>query len=965
MRKLFFFIFTFSACITQIKAQDRISKEAWIQQVMSRMSPEDKIAQLFVIRSKSDTNEADINFTKNLLTRYAIGGVCFFQGKPRRQVELTNEFQRIARIPLMISMDAEWGTGMRLKNDGFSYPKNMTLGAIQDNQLIYQTGVEIGQQLKRLGVHLNYAPVVDINLNPNNPVINERSFGSNKNEVTAKAFAMMNGMQDAGVLACLKHFPGHGDTDIDSHLDLPIIAHDRQRIENVETYPYRILTRYQPASIMVGHLHIPSLDTSRNLPATLSPIIVNSLIRDSFNYDGLIITDALEMKAVAKNYPNGELEKLAFLAGNDILLLSENVEKSIQYLLEALQRDEISIAALDEKVIRILRAKYQCGLDQRSVINTDNIEVDLKKKEFNISKEKLYRAAVTLIRDESNDVPIRNLNQKIISISINQDKSNTFQDRLQNYKKSERYYYNTNQLPSNKDIKNFESKDLVFISLHKLNFKKDQNFGISNATIDWINELSMKTKVVLVIFGNPYLANQFSNVKSIILAYEDNSLMQDVTAQLVFGAGAIIGKSPMDIGINYQKQITRPSLLRLGYAPAETVGMNSNFIFQIDSLAMQMIHNRTTPGCQILVAKDGKIVMSKEYGYLRYDSIDAVTPTTLYDIASLTKIAATVPSLMILQDQNKFDLKKKFSNYFEAFVTSNKADATFKDFLLHQARFVSWIPFYKSTLISPDTLNIINWSYYRKQRSDSFNIQVTDSLFLRTDMRDSVFQKIINSKRHEEKKFWYSDIGFYFMPALVEKLSGLNFENFLIKNIINPLGLDYFCYNPIDKNIPKNQIAPSEEDEYFRHQEIQGYVHDMGAAMLGGISGHAGIFANAESIAKLMQCYLNRGNYGGQELISSNVILVYTDRDSELMRRGIGFDLKEIDPKDPPYVSSLASNKVYGHQGFTGTCVWVDPRYNLIYVFLSNRTYPKSSINNLHKYRYRTKIQDIIYKSIQ
>jgi beta-N-acetylhexosaminidase len=428
-------------------AQERMSESEWIEKVMSQMNTQDKVSQLFVIRSKSDDNIEEINYIKNLLAKYAIGGVCFFQGTPRRQVELTNTYQSICKVPLMISMDAEWGTGMRLKNDGFSYPKNISLGAIQNNQLIYQTGYDIGLQLKRLGVHMNYAPCVDINLNPNNPVINERSFGSDKAEVTSKAFSYMYGLQDAGVLACLKHFPGHGDTETDSHYDLPVLLHSRERIDSIESFPYKVLTKYDVASLMVGHLHIPSLDSISNIPATLSPLIVKNLIRDSLKFEGLIITDALEMKGVTKNYTNGQLELMAFQAGNDILLLSENVEKSIGYLVAAIDSNKITLSDLDEKVRRILKAKYKVSLDQLSLISPDNIELDLKKPEFTAFKEKLYRESITLLKDFKNQIPVRNLDQKMVSISFNSESNSSFQNRIQSYKKVRKFNYKSGEIP--------------------------------------------------------------------------------------------------------------------------------------------------------------------------------------------------------------------------------------------------------------------------------------------------------------------------------------------------------------------------------------------------------------------------------------------------------------------------------------------------------------------------------------
>ena len=962
-----FILCTFWILSKDVYAQLQIVNKNWVDSLLSTMTLNEKIGQLFMVRAYGNSDTGHINRIYRLILEKNIGGLCFFQGSANTQAELTRQYQNVAKIPLLVSIDAEWGLGMRLKQDGFYFPKQLTLGAVQDNKLIYQMGKQMAAQLKFLGIHLNFAPVLDINNNPNNPVINERSFGSDKILVTNKSYAYMQGLQDGGILACAKHFPGHGDTDMDSHEALPTLNQEKNQLDTLELFPFRVLCSKDIASVMVGHLAIPKLEEQQVIPATLSHNIIHNILREEFHYKGLVITDALEMKAVSKSFQPGELEIEALKAGNNILLLSENIEEAFLKILAAIENGSYSIDRLNQSVRLILEAKSKAGLSNYQEPDSSDLLNKINHPNAQALKENIYRQAITLVKDTMLNVPIRDLEKKIVSLSIGVNSITKFQSRISDFCNARHFYINKNDTIDLQVLDTLNSADLIIISLHKLSYKIKDSFGLTQNLKNIILNLASYKKIILVVFGNPYIIKDFDQLPSILLAYEDNFVAQDIAAQLLFGTDPIRGSLPLEISPNFYfgKSIKRPSLLRMGYAIPEATGLNSDSLMVIDKLAQKLVEQKVAPGCQILVAKDNKILYQKSFGSLDYNPAHSVQLETVYDLASLTKILASAPALMLMDDDNLLDVKKKLSLYLPILKGSNKENIPIRDILLHQARLATWIPFYKSTLVGQDTFNLINKEFYRHQYSDSFPICVAEDLFLRADYLDSVKLRIINSKLHEQKKFLYSDLGFYFIPALVDSLTGVNFEEFLNKSFYQPLGLNFMRYNPRNKNYTIPQIAPSEEDSYFRHQTLHGYVHDMGAALLGGVSGHAGLFANSKDVAIIMQCFLNNGNYGGREYFTAPQISLFTGRDEELGRRGLCFDLRDTSNLEFPYVSTLSSIRTFGHQGFTGTCAWADPDQNLVYIFLSNRTFPNSKINLLHRNRYRSKIHDAIYNAIK
>ncbi|MBK9630507.1 MAG: serine hydrolase [Saprospiraceae bacterium] len=957
---LLFWIFIQSTLHSQLNEVDH----DWIQKQLAEMSLDEKIGQLFMIRAYGRNDSAHIQAVVDLITNYKVGGLCFFQGDPATQAQLTNLYQSLSKIPLLVSMDAEWGLGMRLKKDGFHFPKQLTMGALTDDELIYKMGREQAVHLKRLGVHLNFAPVLDINNNPNNPVINERSFGDDKIKVSQKSYSFMKGLQDGGVLACAKHFPGHGDTDVDSHYDLPVIKHDRARLDSFELFPFKILGQTELASVMIAHLLIPELDDHK--PASLSKFVIQKLLRKDLAYDGLVITDALEMKAVSKNYTNGNLELEALKAGNDILLLSENIPAAIEAIKKALEDHEIKMSDLNKTVYRILMAKSKAGLVHYQEIKLERILEEINTAGAFQIRDKIFRQAITLVKDKKHKVPIRKLPKNSTVIAFGTKTENQFFVRLRSYFVSDEYFLDYQDSLDSKILESVDRSDVVIVSLHKLNYRSKEQYGLTLNAIEQLKQISKDKQVIVVVFGTPYVIHYLDFIPSILLAYEDHAQIHDVAAQILLGTDPISGVLPLAVSEEYPNGtgIFRPSLLRLGYAKPESMGLDSKVLAQIDSISYKMILDRATPGAQILVAKNRKIIFEKSFGTTDYLTNHPTQNETVYDLASLTKIIGSAPALMHLVDQYGLNTDWSLAQIFEDAKNTEIGALQFKDILLHQAGLPGWIPFFKQTLIGPDTLNLLDPYYYKKTSDSLFLIEVAENLFIRNDILDTIYQGILDIIPSNQKKYVYSDLGFYLVPKIFKNWTGHQFESWLEKDFYPSLGLHSTLFNPMYKTFPENLMAPSEDDHSFRQQVLLGYVHDMGAALMGGVSGHAGLFSQTRDLAIIMQCYLNLGQYGGLEYFTANTMRNFTARDEDLARRSLCFDLKQTTNAEQGYVSLMASDNIFGHQGFTGTCAWADPKHELIYIFLSNRTYPNSKVNLLHKNRYRMKIQDLIYKAM-
>ena len=936
------------------------SENKWVDSVYNQMSFDQKVGQLFMVAAYSNKDEAHCLEIEKLITESKVGGLIFFQGGPHRQSNLTNRYQSISKVPLFIGIDAEWGLSMRLDST-YRYPWNMTLGAVRDLRLIKKVGENMADESNRLGIHFNFAPVIDINTNPKNPIIGNRSFGEDKVNVANHAIALMDGVQSKGVFSTGKHFPGHGDTATDSHYALPLVNFDKSRIDKTELYPYKRMFDEGLVSVMVGHLNIPSLEPKENIPTTASFKVVTNLLQDELGFEGLIFTDALNMKAASKYLAPGDLDLETFLAGNDILLFPENVPLAIQKITTAFNENRITPQRLERSVKKILKYKFKAGLNNYKPIDTKNLAKDLITTSKNALQYQLYEHAVTVLKNSDNILPIKNLNQKIAYVKLGDDVNSTFVSTLKKYTEVVEIQSDTIDSLLVK-LKEFTT---VIVGFHKSD-KAWKKHDFTEKELQWLQEIAKNNTVILDAFTKPYSLssiNSFSDIEAVVLSYQNADIAQEVSAELIFGAIDSQGKLPVSIneefpvnhGIEFEK------INRLGFTAPENVGMSHEILSQIDKIADKAISQKMTPGMQILVARRGKVIYQKSFGYKTYDTTEKIDNSNLYDVASVTKIVATLPIAMQLFDHKKVQLDSKLSDMLPVFSNSNKKDINFKELLSHNAQLQPWIPFYKETL---DSLKKPDLKYYNTLFSEQFSKQVAQNLYLKNDYQDTLFKKIIDSKLLEKKEYKYSDLTFIILKEFIEKTYKKPLNDLSKQNLFTPLGMNNTMFNPLQ--VFKNeQIVPTEIDDYFRYSLLQGHVHDMAAAMQGGVAGHAGVFSNSMDLAKMMQMYLQKGNYGGVQYITNATFDTFNTCHfcDTSNRRGLGFDKPQLGKEGP--TCGCVSKSSFGHTGFTGTMVWADPETEIVYIFLSNRTFPNANATNkLSKENIREDIQKIIQNAI-
>ena len=945
---------------------------AWVDSVFNSLSLKERIAQSMVIRTFSNRDRAFYDSISRIIIKYNIGGLCFFQGDPQQQAQLTKYWQVLSKTPLLITIDAEWGLGMRLKN-AWSFPKQMTLGAVTDNELIYRMAYKIGEHCKSIGTQMNYAPVVDINSNPANPVINFRSFGEDPQQVAIKGAAYIRGLQDAGVMACAKHFPGHGDTDSDSHYTLPLLNHSRQTIDSIDLVPFRAAMAAHVSGLMTAHLYIPALDARKDMATSISDKAIDSLMKQVMGFEGLAITDALDMKGVTAAHQIGEIEKMAYLAGNDILLLPLAINAAINKIIKAIDQGEIGREEVDARCRKILTYKYITGLN---TFDYDDIDIDkipalVNDTESELITRQIYEQAVTIVKNQHDLLPLKRLDTlRIASVAIGSSAVSAFQKTLELY--APVTHFQAGDAPTAAEINNLRKQlqnfNLIIISLESPRLLPRNNYSVTQAALQLIAEIkSLPSHTVLDIFGNAYILKSFADNKdldAIVMSYENNDLVKDVSAQMLFGATGASGSLPVSVTSTYPAGtgfITRP-LERLRYSIPEEVGIDHRALDTLDRLIEKAIRDKAFPGAQLLLAKDGVVFYNKSFGNHIYNNNQPVQTDDLYDLASLTKILATTPAVMKLHDEGAFDIDQPLSAYLPYLQSSNKSGTITRDIMTHQARLQAWIPFYINTIkdFQPDK------TLYRSKPEKNFSTQVADKLFIMDAYRDSIFDTIVTSKLLKKKEYKYSDLGFILLYDAIQKITATPMDIWMQNEFYKPMGMTTMGYLPRQR-FDLQRIVPTENDTLFRKQLVHGYVHDPGAAMLGGVSGHAGLFANANDVARMMQMYLQQGFYGGDQYVKPETMEEFTRQQFPLddNRRGIGFDkpLPVYDRVGPTCKGASADS--FGHSGFTGTYAWADPDNQLVYVFLSNRVYPDAGNNGLTKSNLRTKLHQLVYDIIK
>lgn len=946
----------------KMEVKDIYEEQRWIDSVYKKMTFDDKVGQLFMVAAYSNKDEAHYRSIDKLVTDYNIGGLIFFQGGPVRQATLTNRYQSKSKVPLMVGIDAEWGLSMRLDST-YKYPWNMTLGAIKDNSLIERMGEQMAEQSKRLGINFTFSPVVDINTNPNNPIIGNRSFGETRENVTEKALAYMNGLQNNGVFATAKHFPGHGDTSSDSHHTLPTVAFSKERIDSVEVYPYKKLIEKGLASVMVAHLNVPSLESQPNLPSSLSTKVVTDILKNDLKFEGLIFTDALNMKGASNFKQPGDIDLAAFLAGNDVLLFSEDVPKALQKFKEAFKKKTLTEKRLAYSVKKILKYKFKAGLKNYKPIALENLYEDLNKPEYDALNEKLFENAITTVKNEGDIIPITSLKiEKIAYVKIGDDSNEVFITSLNEYTQVDAITGNSIEAILSK----LQDYTKVIIGFHKVD-----NIWIKNnptsEEIRWINSISKQKKTILTFFTRPYSLPStldYTTLDGVIMAYQNNNFTQKIVSEIIFGSTSSKGKLPVSINDSFPVNtgFDTKEIKRLGFDSPANVGMDGSKLAQIDSIINGAIKDNMTPGAQIVIARRGKVIYQKSFGNHTYNDNIPVKDNDLYDVASLTKVLSTLPNLMQLYDKGQVALSDQLGDMLPVFKGSNKEDVTLIDMLTHQARFQPWEAFYLKTL---DATKHPDSKYYRKTPSKEFPFKVAENLYIRKDFNDTIINTIAKSKLRATKEYKYSDFSFILLKEYLELKTQKKLDVLANENFYSLMGMNHTTYKPLEK-FSLGQIIPTEEDNYYRYQTVQGNVHDMAAAMQGGVSGHAGLFSNALDVAKMMQMYLQNGVYGNNRFFSEKTMnafntCYYCDEDN---RRGVGFDKPQLGNAGP--TCGCVSMTSFGHTGFTGTMAWADPEKEIVYVFLSNRTYPDSNAaNRLSRANIRENIQKIIYESIR
>ena len=942
---------------------DAKAQKKWVNNILKKMTVDEKIGQLFMVQAYSNLDAKHEKVITDMIQKYHVGNLIFMQGTPKKQAILNNKYQELSKIPLMIGFDGEWGLDMRLKN-AFRYPWNMTLGAVTNNDLIEQFGARVGEHCKRLGIHINFAPVVDININPKNPIIGNRSFGENKDNVTDKAIAFTKGMQSVGVLANAKHFPGHGDTASDSHHTLPVVDFDMKRLDTLELYPYKKLFNENLASVMTAHMSIPKLEPNKKLPSSLSKRIVTDLLIDKIGFKGLIITDGLNMKGAADYSTSSEIDLAAILAGNDMLLIPQDIPATVKLFKKAIKEKKLSIKRLNHSVRKILMSKYWAGLHNYKPVSLENLHEDLNSKIDVLLHRELVKQSITVVKNKNDIIPIQNLEkQKIAYVKFGDAPNDSFVTMLKKYAKVD-VISGANSSDLQMKLKPY---NLVIIGYHTSNAHPWKGFKFKKNDIATIQKISKEKKVILDVFSSPYSLldfTSFKNIEGLIVSFQNSKIAQEISAQVLFGAIKAKGKLPVSISKEFKEGfgLVTSTLSRLQYGLPEEVKMSSTKLAEIDVIAEEVMKKKMAPGMQILVARSGKVVYQKSFGYHTNDTLKKVKNSDLYDIASMTKILATLPMVMKAEGEGKFRIATKLKHLLPELRNSNKDTVTLKEVLSHNGRLKAWIPFYKSTQDSITGKNLPN--LYHATKTNKFGIKVAENLYLKSSYKDSILNKIKQADQREKEGYKYSDLGYYILKKTLERK---------YKKPLNQLTQDYF-YSSLGANrtsyLPRgkfamSEIVPTEDDQYYRNQLLHGYVHDMGAAMLGGVGGHAGLFSNANDVAKIMQMYLQKGFYGGKRFLKSSTVAKFNKRyyADKKIRRGLGFDKPQLNP-DVEATCGCVSDQSFGHSGFTGTYTWADPKSRIVYVFLSNRVYPTMDNNGLIRENIRTKIQQIIQDAI-
>lgn len=990
MKKLLVLLFC-CVCVFPGKGQTvpelfrKVNKEEmnhWVDSVFDSLSFDERVGQLFM----PVANPASDNRNMQLLLRYVnegkIGGILFHRGNAVTQAEVTNRIQKASKVPMLVSLDGEWGLSMRL--DGtIRFPKNMMLGAIEDISLIEAYGEEVGRQCNEMGIHINFAPDVDVNSNMSNPVIGLRSFGEDPDAVAEKGIAYARGIESRGVISVAKHFPGHGDTAEDSHHTLPAVRHNRARLDSIELLPFKRYIYEGFAGVMTGHLYVPVLDKTPGLASSFSRPVVTGLLKGELGFQGLCFTDALAMKGAASAKDNPSVK--ALLAGNDILLAPSSLFTDIAAVKAAVSGGVLNKEEVEAKCLKVLQYKYIAGLHNYRPVELKGLSERLNTPHASWLVSKLNAEAITLMKNQEECVPLKGMGErKIAALSLGESAGNRFQKMLNRYDSVACFSLGVNATETQiQQVYNQLNKyDVVICGVHTSRIPESAA----------LRQLAARKEVILAFFTSPYSCRFYKQSidasKGVLMAYEATPLAMEFAAQVIMGGVPAKGKLPVSIpNLYFAGTGIFTDKTRLGYQEPEEVGINPVRLGVIDNVVKEGLEEGAFPGCQVLVAKDGMVVYNKSFGYYDTQKKQPVTEEAVYDLASVSKASGTLLAVMKAYDEKKFTLNNKISQFIPELKDSDKKDIIIRDMLYHQSGLVPTINFYLRA-IDKDSYSGSLYSATRKAthpvrfdaktfvRNDftyipslvsqtpksGFTTQVANDFYVHDSFADSIIVAIEDSKLGA-RNYRYSCVNFILLKMMVERQMDMPMDELLRNQFYDRLGARTTTYNPL-KRMDAGRVVPTEDDQFVRRQLLRGYVHDEAAAFQGGVSGNAGLFSNANDLAKVLQLYLNQGSYGGEQLISEETARLFTQSKSPNSRRGLGFDKPLTGNTRLSPCGALAPACVYGHTGYTGTCFWVDPDNQLIYIFLTNRLNPNRSNTKLFSLDIRSRIQDVIYKSI-
>ena len=959
------------------QVEDTLACKKWVEERLSKMSLKQKIGQLFIHTVAPVTVQWNKDNIKKAVEDYEVGGLLFSGGSLEKQIELTEWAQGLADIPLFITFDGEWGLAMRLKGTP-DFPRNRVLGCIRNDTLIYHYGREVARELREIGVQINFAPVADVDNNPKNPVINTRSFGSSPQAVADKVVAYSRGLEDGGVLAVCKHFPGHGDTEADSHKTMPVLPFDRARLDSVELVPFKKAIASGVGGIMTGHLNVPSLAEK---PASISPEITGGLLQNELKFSGLTFTDALEMKGVSGN---SDLCVQALIAGNDLLLAPRNLKREIAGVVAAVKDGRLSEELITEKCRKVLTYKYALGLSRRVPIDTSGIRKRIHTLQTDRLLRTLERAAVTVVKDSAEMLPLDMSLSGTVLLSV----SSSLTEAAPFYQGLKRSTTVTWMRADADSLKSLEERirpaQQVIVALHTKDYSR---------FIPLINRLAADKPLALVCFGPSSWLNKMlptmEKVSAVVLAHSDKDYIQHYVASAITGKARVDGRLSVPLGEKWPAGtgvILDPNSPR-DYSP-EDFYMDSSVLSRIDSIAEEGIRGGAYPGCHVLIMKEGYTIYNKCFGNHTYEGTEKVRENDMYDLASLSKVTGTLLAVMKLYDEGKIGLTDKIGRYVPAMRGTDKENITIQELLFHESGLPSYLPFYEETIdkktckggfyskrrdsnhrirIGSSLYICTNFSFkpewISKVPSRDYPLKVADGLFIRKEFKENILKQIAETPL-KSRSYRYSCLNFMLLKEMIESVTGTGMDVYLDSVFYKPMGLQYTMYNPL-RRVRKERIVPSVEDDFLRGGPLRGFVHDEAAAFLGGVSGNAGLFSTAHEVATIFQMLLNRGVYGDRRYLSRATCDLFLEMKSENSRRGLGFDKPDAANPDNSPCAKEAPASVFGHTGFTGTCAWADPDNKLVYVFLSNRIYPQVyGRSALMRLDIRSRIQQVMYQAL-